>query len=250
MNNAITRHCEELNLCNQRGGRMLSVFDLLAAETLDLDLAAYLMARISRGASFMVGAVPGGAGKTTVMCALLNFVPPEISLIAATADAVYGAADGKSSRRNCYVCHEIGSGPYFAYLWSDALRVFCGLSERGHMLATNLHADDLDQARAQVCGTNGVPKEHFNRFNLIIFLRVKDGYFDSRRRIGLVYSSNGLSDHELVFTENDNGASPTRHADVKYVIECREFLCENIGKARTIEQTRELVLEFLGRNSF
>ena len=81
---AIARHCEELNRCNQRGGRMLSIFDLLAAETLHLDLATYLMARISRGASFMVGAVPGGAGTTTVMCALLNFVPSETSLIAAT----------------------------------------------------------------------------------------------------------------------------------------------------------------------
>ena len=52
---------------------MLSVFDLLEAKTIDLDLAAYLMARISKGSSFMVGSVPGGAGKTTVMCALLNF---------------------------------------------------------------------------------------------------------------------------------------------------------------------------------
>ena len=42
---------------------MLSVFDLLAAKTLDLDLAAYLMARISTGSFFMVGSVPAGAGK-------------------------------------------------------------------------------------------------------------------------------------------------------------------------------------------
>ncbi len=58
-----TRHCRELDRCNQRGGRMLSVLDLLDAHTLDLDLAAYLMARTTRGASFMVGARPGGAGQ-------------------------------------------------------------------------------------------------------------------------------------------------------------------------------------------
>ena len=67
---------------------MLSVFDLLGAKTLDLDLAAYLMARISRGASFIVGSVPGGAGKTTVMCALLNFVPVDVSLIPATPQGI------------------------------------------------------------------------------------------------------------------------------------------------------------------
>jgi len=44
MNDEISKHCDELNRCNQRGGRMLSVFDLLAVKTLDLDLAAYLMA--------------------------------------------------------------------------------------------------------------------------------------------------------------------------------------------------------------
>ena len=122
MNEEIARHCEELNRCNQRGGRMLSIFDLLEAETLDLDLAAYLMARISRGASFMVGAVPGGAGKTTVMCALLNFVPADVQLAAATPEAVQRAANREMSRRTCFVCHEIGSGSYYAYLWSDALR--------------------------------------------------------------------------------------------------------------------------------
>ena len=48
---------------NQRGGRMLSVFELLAARTLDLDLAAYFLARSSRGASFMVGARPEGRAR-------------------------------------------------------------------------------------------------------------------------------------------------------------------------------------------
>ena len=118
---------------------MLSVFDLLAAKTLDLDLAAYLMARISRGASFMVGSVPGGAGKTTVMCALLNFVPVDVPLIAATPQEVYKVSKAATSPRACYICHEIGSGSYFAYLWSDALRAYCGLSENGYILAQRIY---------------------------------------------------------------------------------------------------------------
>ncbi len=254
MNDAIARHCEELNRCNQRGGRMLSVFDLLAAKTLDLDLAAYLMARISRGASFMVGAAPGGAGKTTVMCALLNFVPTDVSLAAATPEAVYGAAECDPSGRTCYVCHEIGSGSYYAYLWSDALRAYCRLSQDGHMLATNLHADDIDETIDQVCGDNGVPSDHFTRFELLIFLRVRGGYFDARRWIDLVYSSDGSSEHKTVFAEADGGAThsaslragPTLHADPDYVATCRDFLCERMDGTRTIEQTRECVVGFLG----
>jgi hypothetical protein len=252
MDDAIIQHCEELNRCNQRGGRMLSVFDLLDAGTLDLDLAAYLMARISRGASFMVGAVPGGAGKTTVMCALLNFVPVDVQLIAATPQAVYQAASTKSSHCCCYVCHEIGVGSYYAYLWADALQSYCRLFEAGHMLATNLHADDLEQARDQVCGDNDVPIEHFNRFDLLIFLGVEGGYFKSHRWIEEVYSSDGSSEHSLIFRANDNESMSEDAIDssigLAYVHVCRDFLRKMTADVRTIEDTRRQVIEFLRQN--
>ena len=251
MDNAIIRHCEELNRCNQRGGRMLSVFDLLDAKTLDLDLAAYLMARISKGASFMVGAMPGGAGKTTVMCALLNFVPLDVPLIAATPQAVYQATKTKSSRRFCYICHEIGAGSYFAYLWADALQSYCGLFEAGHILATNLHADDLEQARDQVCGDNGVSIEHFNKFELLIFLGIEGGYFKSHRWIEQVYSSDGYSEHTLIFSASENKVIMKdimlTSTDPAYVDACRDFLRTMAPSVRTIEQTRRHVVDFLQR---
>ena len=231
---------------------MLSVFDLLEAKTLDLHLAAYLMARISRGASFMVGSVPGGAGKTTVMCALLNFVPVDAPLIAATADVVYKASKKSTSSRACFICHEIGSGQYFAYLWSDALRAYCGLSERGHILATNLHADDLEEAREQVCSDNGVKAEDFNRFELLIFLRIEGTYLKTRRRIEKVYSSDGLSEHVLVFDSANNkkiGLAGNNYAvEPEYVSACRNFLGQMDSGTRTIEQTRQKVVEFLAKN--
>jgi len=247
MHDAIAKHCDELNRCNQRGGRMLSIFDLLAAKTLDLDLAAYLMARISTGSSFMVGSVPGGAGKTTVMCALLNFVPVDVPLIAATPEAVYEAA----GTRACYVCHEIGSGYYFAYLWADQLRAYCGLSDQGHILATNLHADNPEQARNQICNTNKVQSNHFNKFDLLIFLRIENGYLKVHRWIEEVYSSNGSSGHELIFHANDKRTldNNAKHylADPEYVNACRDFLTKIPPDVRTIEDTRRHVVEFLNR---
>ncbi len=75
MDQRIERHVREIERCNQRGGRMLTVRDLLDAGTLDEEIAAYFLAAISGGRSFLVGANPGGAGKTTVMAALLNFIP-------------------------------------------------------------------------------------------------------------------------------------------------------------------------------
>ncbi len=228
---------------------MLSVFDLLDAGTLDLDLAAYLMARISRGASFMVGAVPGGAGKTTVMCALLNFLPVDVPLIAATPQAVYQALRTKSHRRCCYICHEIGEGSYFAYLRADALQAYCSLFEAGHMLATNLHADDLGQARDQVCGDNDVPIEHFNRFELPIFLGIEGDYFNSHRWVEEVYSSNGSSEHTLIFNAGENKRvtkdTIRKSTDPAYVDACRDFLRTVAPSVRTIEDTRRHVIGFL-----
>lgn len=240
---AVARHCTALERCNQRGGRMLSVLDLLDAGTLDLDLAAYLMEQIMRGASFMVGAGPGGAGKTTVMCALLNFVPADVELVAATAQTVRNAARGGGAARRCFICHEIGSGPYFAYLWGRDLRDYCSLIGQGHILATNLHADDLDETRGQVCLENGVPEAHFNRFDLLIYLLVTGGFSRTQRRIEKVYASDSREPHALVYSAR-SGPSPDRHGPRQR--QCRAFLEEELrSHRRTIEEVRRSTLTFL-----
>jgi len=253
MTDPIQRHCRELDRCNQRGGRMLSVFDLLAAGTLDLDLGAYLMARISRGASFIVGAVPGGAGKTTVMCALLNFVPAEVELVAVTPEVVSQASEAGTGSPYCYICHEIGAGSYFAYLWDEDLRRYCRLAAAGHMLATNLHADDPKQARDQVCRQNGVSEADFRRFNLLMFLRVEGDYWNARRQIVTVYESAGAGRHRLVYDVRSRTAPEVsgggQAADLGYLQDCRKFLSRNLDAGtRTIEQSRYEVVKFLAEH--
>ena len=61
---------------------MLSVIDLIKAGTLNIAQAAWLALRILDGDSFLIGARPGAAGKTTVMGALLGLLPPPVSKIA------------------------------------------------------------------------------------------------------------------------------------------------------------------------
>jgi hypothetical protein len=204
MRDLVERHCREIERCNQRGGRMLSIVDLIEAGTLDEDLAAYSLATIRQGASFMVGARPGGAGKTTVMGALLNLVPADVELAAADGPATVKSGMAARDRRRCYICHEIGAGPYYAYLWDEPLRRYFDLPLAGHMLATNLHADTCLEARQQVCGDNGVSREAFRRMSLLFFLRVTRG-FRSKRKVIEVWESDGTSDHACVYGE---GVSP------------------------------------------
>jgi hypothetical protein len=251
MDDAIASHCRELNRCNQRGGRMLSVFDLLGAGTLDLELASYLMARLIDGASFMVGASPGGAGKTTVMGALLNLLPVDVTLLAATPEVLRSVPAARNNGRLCLICHEIGAGDYFAYLWGETLRRYCRLVEDPRfILATNLHADDVDEARTQLCEQNGVLREHFNAFDLLVFLRVERQPWRPQRRIGKVYDASKGYGHRPIY---DAARKPALHSRVLHesaipdeVTACRRFLEENLAAGTTtIEQTRRAVLAFL-----
>lgn len=176
---------------------MLSIVDLIEAGTLTVDLAAYLLAAISGGASFMVGALPGGAGKTTVMGALLNLVPACVELTAADGSEAIAEGISRPSPRRCFICHEIGPGGYYAYLWGRELREYFSLPSAGHMLATNLHADTYEQARDQICGDNHVPESNLRQMHLMLFLSMRPG---GRRRIEQVWETDGQHPHVPVFS--------------------------------------------------
>ena len=186
---------------------MLSLVDLIDAGTIDLPLAAYLAATVRSGASFLVGARPGGAGKTAVMCALLNFLPDHTTICpvdgrTTLADAGYDTHPGDT----CYLAHEIGRGHYYAYVWGDQARAFFRLAASGHIIATNLHADTAEQTRQQLCQENGIAREHLDAVTLKIFLRVKrTGGWEMRRWVSAVYESDGTQDR-LVWTGDGSGS--------------------------------------------
>lgn len=237
----IDQHCHAINRTIQRGGRMLSVVDLVEARTLDRDLAAYLLAAIEQRCSFMVGALPGGAGKTTVMGALLNLLPSRVPLIA--ADGLDTIEHGLSTPEptGCYICHEIGAGAYYAYLWDEPLRQYFRLPDAGHMLATNLHADTLDQARRQVCNDNAVPVEQFDAIGLKLFLHVQRRGGWAERRINRAYQVDDAGEHQCIFDMNRGmTADETCLVTAGLFDQARQRIEQLLRSgARTIEQVRK-----------
>jgi type IV secretory pathway ATPase VirB11/archaellum biosynthesis ATPase len=221
---------------------MLSAVDLIDASTLSIDVAAYCMAAIGKGASFMVGALPGGAGKTTVMGALLNFVPGEVQLRPADGIATIREGLEQSEPGCCYICHEIGKGAYYAYLWDAELRAYFELPASGHMLATNLHADTYEQARKQLCDDNGVAESLLRQVNLMLFLAVRRSVRGIHREISTVWESDGESDHRSVFSTDRAGFRPEESRLVRaddFAVARQRITAMRASGARTIEEVRE-----------
>lgn len=239
----LASHILEIEHCKQRGGRFLSIMDLLEAGTLSLDLAAFLGARILQGQSFMVGAEPGGAGKTTVMGALLNFVPPALALKPATP-GVPGEALSSHDTPACFICHEIGRGHYYAYLWGKDIQDFFALPHQSpHMAATNLHADDMAQAREIVCKGCGVSEDLFDRWPLFIFLELTGRFGSIKRRIESVWKGGRRklwqsNRHGWDYVDKDDEGNADLIQQVRDLL--RQLKARN---RRTIEEVRQAVLD-------
>jgi hypothetical protein len=203
---AVEAHVRALNDCNQRGGRMLSLVDLIDAGTVDLPMAAYLAAVMRSGASLLVGARPGGAGKTTVMCALLNFLPDSARILPVDSPAVLAEAERDPHvGRTCFLAHEIGAGSFYAYLWGREAQAFFRLASRGHLIASNLHTDTVEETHEQLCEENGVSPPHVAAVRLKAYIQVKRRTgAPAQRRMAQVYESDGTHDH-LVWELDPSG---------------------------------------------
>jgi hypothetical protein len=240
--NLLDQHCQEINRCNQRGGRMLSVVDLLEADTFKADVAAYLLAAIGRGASFMVCALPGGAGKTTVMGALINFLPPGVELHTADSLPTMEWALKFAQKRNCFICHEISTGLYYAYLWGDPLRTYFELARRGHMLATNMHAANLEDARRQLCDDNRVSPLLFRKLNLILFMEVGGGW-RGKRAVSHIWESDGNHAHQMIFAEDKLRVGESRLVSPEAFDAARQIIAYVVKSgARDIREVRGTLL--------
>jgi len=231
------------NRSNQRGGRMLSVVDLLEAGTLSEYQAAWLLARILRGASWLVGAKPGGAGKTTVMSALLAMAPE---------GAQVWLTNRGSSWRECkpgdyIVSYELSPGFYDAYIWGHDVRRMTELGMEGCRIVGNLHADTLEEARAQIVNDCGATEEGFRAFQIFVPLALKgprSAYTPVVEQI--LYDHEGqwrrLDRKELdCSTAASSGFSPQEIGIVEFLAGCaKRNIC-------LIEDVRERWLEWCDR---
>jgi len=165
----------QIERLNQRGGRTLSAVDLILAGTFSLEMAGLCAAVIARGASILTGAVPGGAGKTTLMASLLGFLAPGRPIVTVeSADDLSPAGGGAEP---VYLVHEIGSGPWYGYLWGPAVADYIALARGPGSIGTCLHADTVDETRRILSSPPlGARPQDLDHIGLMLFIGRSGGH--------------------------------------------------------------------------
>jgi hypothetical protein len=129
--------------------RSLSIAQIVAMQSVDIETIALIWLMLERGASLTVAGPTEpkpGAGKTTALHALLQFLP-EGAAVAYTAGMFETFAFTRlpdiQPANTCALCSEI-SDHLQTYMWGHKARRFLMLPAQGYRVATSVHADTID----------------------------------------------------------------------------------------------------------
>ncbi len=155
-------HIENLN---QRGGRMLSIINLLEAGTLNFEIASLLLFLMSKNSSFLSCAGPGGAGKTALMGSLLIHLPENTG--------IFLYEEGCAVRVNsCVLAHEINRAAYSGYIWGKEARRFFSLPsrEKNISICATAHADSPRELAEILVNDHGVREPDVYNLDFLVFI--------------------------------------------------------------------------------
>jgi hypothetical protein len=173
--------------------------ELLRDGVLDSELAATIWVLLEGRVPLIVGAAGRHAGKTTLLKALLDFLPPELTtrelagideqfewLPQASELGWSGTPrapfDGELVRpdRTILIAGEL-SDHTPAYTWDDAARVFIRAASVGYGLAATIHADSLEDVFETLRSPQvRLTDDELSRIGVVLILRRMR---DDRRRV-------------------------------------------------------------------
>jgi hypothetical protein len=164
----------------------LSIVQIMQAGTLPPRLAATFWLGFEHGASFIFAADPPGAGKTTILTALLAFAPAEMRAYFTRGWGETFDLPPPDDDYPTYLMVNEMSDHLPVYSWGPYVaRVFELLGE-GYSLCTTMHADDVEGVIDQLQNDAGVPSEHLSRLTFVVPLAISRSSEGTRRRISVV----------------------------------------------------------------
>ena len=172
----------------------LSIVEILQAGTMPPRLAAAFWLGLERGASFVFAADPPGAGKTTILTALLAFARPDtVAYFTRGWGETFDLPPATDGYPTYLMVNEM-SDHLPVYSWGPyVIRIFELLTE-GYSLCTTLHADTIEEVIGQLGEEVGVSPEHLAQITFVVPLAVaqRDGRTLRRvRDVGLLGPGEG-----------------------------------------------------------
>lgn len=176
-----------------------SIVELIRGGTLDSELAATVWLLVEAGVPLVVAGEGPGTGKSTLLGAILDFVPPGTGVVelageTETFDWLPQATElgwpgaGRPPRGGAIV--KPGTtlllAPEFsdrlpAFTWGEAARLAVRAASIGYGLAATIHAESLDAVFDQLRRPPvGLTEDELSHLGVVLVLRRPDGH---RRRI-------------------------------------------------------------------
>jgi hypothetical protein len=144
--------------------------------------------------SFLTAANPNLAGKTTLIGSMLNLLNPKQKIITVDGEKFL---DGKTRKDYCFLAHEIGSGPYYSYIWGQKAKEFFSLVDKS-MIVSCVHSDTLKEMQKILIESGGIEKKDFQKIDLILFLKMFSRRGKTERRVSKIYENQG-GKHVLIY---------------------------------------------------
>jgi hypothetical protein len=142
------------------------VIELIGSGMLDAELAAQLWLLIEARVPIVVAAEDQGVGKSTMLGALLDFLPPDVRVVELAGEdetfdwlpqaselgwpgTVHQTLDADPVRPDTTVLLALELSDHTpAYTWGEAARIAVRAASIGYGLAATIHADSLDEVFA------------------------------------------------------------------------------------------------------
>ncbi|OGO22439.1 MAG: hypothetical protein A2144_04315 [Chloroflexi bacterium RBG_16_50_9] len=170
----------------------LSILDVVKFGTIDYKLAGLLWLLMEHRASALVAAGPIWAGKTTLLHALLDFLPPELEQVCLRGYEEDFKYLGNAKPENTYLITEEISNHSYEYLWGYQVIKAFELLPKGYALGGTTHARNIREV-AYVLNALGVPLPLIASLGAVITLQVTRGKYHDDEPVRYVDSVSTVS---------------------------------------------------------
>ena len=198
-----------------RDENRLTILDLIRNDTLDVDTAALLWLLIDAKKSIVVAASPQLAGKTTLLTALLDLVPPRYEKVYTRGRDEDFSWLSRTNPVNTYVFVPELSDHTPGYLWGDKLKRLFRELERGYSMGATIHADTPEQVLAALEGPPlFIHRELLANLHAVVTLRLDSALGEMTRRLMQVsIQAPDRSPPLVTLASRDPQTDALRHSD-------------------------------------